>query len=97
MKSESCYFLLTQEIWTSFRETTILLVFLVEYKRWVITAGHCLARVVPITVHFGLTPAGKFQKGIHVDERHQHIYPAFFFNGDAGVFDIGEGSGMPQS
>lgn len=45
------------------------------YRRWLITAGHCLRKEVDFHIRIGIGSKGLFEWRVRIDTVHQHIYP----------------------
>lgn len=65
-----------------------------RHFRWILTAGHCLRRNVPLNVSIGVGPNGQFETSTIVYPSYQHIYPGHVLH--VGMFDIGEWSGTEK-
>lgn len=88
------YFLLFLQLSMEFTQNKLNLkitFYLELYKiahRWVVTAGHCLRRRIPVDVYLGIRPNGTFHRVITVDPLNQHMLLENTIN--SYVSDIGE-------
>lgn len=56
--------------------------------RWILTAGHCLERKVPLTVQLGIRPDHTFEVNVQVNASSQRIHNGL--NHNRLLYDIGE-------
>lgn len=63
--------------------------FLTDFKRWVVTAGHCLDSKTDIEVSIGITEIGDWEQQMIAPPSHQYIYPNYakwIYLHDIGVY-----------
>lgn len=66
----------------------IKLAFCVFLRRWIITAGHCLAHNLTILVQLGSHQDGTFELTLPVSVEDQYVFPGFYEN--RKVYDVGK-------